>query len=60
MPNAVLALSMEDELEGSLPCNALSNLHYCHQRCCPCGWPSPSPVAFTIQFLNVKLDSLEV
>lgn len=27
MPNAVLAQSLEDELEGSLLCNALPNSH---------------------------------
>lgn len=60
MPNAVLAQSLEDELEGSPVCNALSHSHYRHQRLYPPLGPPPLQVAFTIQFLNVKLDPLEV
>lgn len=65
MPNAVLAQSLEDELEGSLLGNALSpipipiiSVYALLQQFFP---PPPSfQVAFTIPSFNVSLDSLEV
>lgn len=62
MPNAVLAQSLEDELEGSLLCNALSPIPIPIISVYALLLPAPPSfqVAFTIQFLNVKLDSLEV
>lgn len=62
MPNAVLAQSLEDELDGSLLLNAPSLIPIPSSAFMPSSArPPPSfQVAFTLQFLNVKLDSLEV
>lgn len=62
MPNAVLAQSLEDELEGSLLRNALSPtpITVIRAHALLLLAPPSFQVAFTIQFLHVQLDSLEV
>lgn len=63
MPNAVLAQSLEDELEGSLLGNARSQFPSAAFMPSSSHFFPPLPsfqVAFTIPSFNVSLDSLEV
>lgn len=63
MPNAVLAQSLEDELEGSLLGNAHSQFPSAAFMPSSSHFFPPLPsfqVAFTIPSFNVSLDSLEV